>query len=255
MRYSLALTILLALFRTASATPIITFSGSVDGSGTLTVNSNSVSWSNLYFQTPSSVLINGNAWDPASQPTLSLTGPLIPSDLSDYFASTTVTSGRDLAVAEIVSNQVQIHFADTPNGADNYQLQVGFTPKPAPTVTPAATLHIVADIDGSDVLQISNSSATWIHKFWSSPTNVSLNGNAWNTVSNPTLPNSGPTAFLPAGVDLSTVSFTKNAGRDTATYEVFQNYIDVFFADNPVGADTYDVIRIVTDSRAQFGAC
>ena len=139
------------------------------------------------------------------------------------------------------SHQVLIHFDDTPNGADNYQVQVGFTPKPAPIISPAATLHIVATIDGSDVLQISNSGATWIHKYWNNPSNVSLNGIAWDTVDDPTLPNSGATAFLPADVDLSTVVFTKSAGRDTATYEVFPNYIDVFFADNPVGSDVYDV--------------
>jgi hypothetical protein len=241
MRWSLMIVALVVVSRVAVAAPIITFSGSVDGSGTLTVNSNSVSWSNLYFQTPTSVLINGTSWDPLAQPTLPLAGPLIPSDLSDYFVTTTVTSGRDLAVAEIVSNQVLIHFDDTPNGADNYQVQVGFTPKPPPIISPVATLHIVATIDGSDVLQISNSGATWIHKYWNNPSNVSLNGNAWDTVSDPTLPNSGATAFLPTDVDLSTVVFTKNAGRDTATYEVFPNYIDVFFADNPVGGDAYDV--------------
>jgi hypothetical protein len=91
------------------------------------------------------------------------------------------------------------------------------------------------------MVQISNTGATWTHRFWSNPANVTMNGIPWDTVNEPTLPNSGATTFLPAGVDLSTVQFTKNEGRDTATYEVFPNYIDVFFADNPDGASTYDV--------------
>lgn len=35
--------------------------------------------------------------------------------------------------------------------------------------------------------------------------------------------------------------FTKNEGRDTATYQLFSNHIDVYFADNPEGAGVYDV--------------
>jgi hypothetical protein len=53
--------------------------------------------------------------------------------------------------------------------------------------------------------------------------------------------NAGATHFLAAGVDLSTVVFKKNAGRDTATYQLFADHIDVYFADNPSGAGDYDV--------------
>ena len=50
----------------------------------------------------------------------------------------------------------------------------------------------------------------------------------WDTVNQPTLPDSGATAFLPAGVNLSSVVFSKNAGRDTATYQLFPDHIDVY---------------------------
>ena len=103
-------------------------------------------------------------------------------------------SGRDVANAQIENGHLFIDFADTPNGADNYSIQVSFTPKPPPVVSPSATLHISANVDGSDVLHITNSSATWSHGFWGDPTNVTLNGTPWDTVNNPTLPNSGSTS-------------------------------------------------------------
>jgi hypothetical protein len=226
----------------AQATPTITVSGSVDGSGVMEVDANSVSWTNVSFGTPTELLVNGNHWNPSTDPTLGIGGaPLVPSDLNDYFVSTDVLSGRDVANAQIEKGHLFIDFADTPNGADNYSIQVSFIPKPPPIVSPAATLHVSATVDGSDVLHITNTSATWSHGFWGQPTNVTLNATPWDTVNNPTLPNAGSTMFLPPGVDLSTVRFSENAGRDTATYQLFPDHIDVYFADTPVGASNYDV--------------
>ena len=230
------------LIQKVQATPTITVSGSVDGSGVMEVDANSVSWTNVSFGTPTDLLVNGNDWNPSADPTFGIGGaPLVPSDLNNYFVSTNVLSGRDVANAQNENGHLFIDFADTPNGADNYSIQVSFTPKPLPVASPSATLHVSASVDGSDVLHISNSAATWSHGFWGQPTNVTLNGTSWDTVDNPTLTNSGSTMFLPPGVDLSTVQFSANAGRDTATYQLFPDHIDVYFADAPLGASNYDV--------------
>jgi len=205
------------------------------------VNPTSVSWTNTFGVTPTSMLVNGQPWNPSANPSASMTGPLVPNDLSNYLVHTQVVSGRDIANAQIVNNQLTVFFADTPNGQDNYQIQVSFTSKPRPIASTPATIHIVGTIDGSDVLQITNTGATWTHGFWGAPKNVSLNGIAWDTVTQPTLPNSGGTAFLPAGVDLSTVQFTKNSGRDTATYQLLPNSLNVYFGDSQLGSSTYDV--------------
>jgi hypothetical protein len=228
-------------FVAGTAAPTLTISGEVDGSAVMQVNPTSVSWTNTFGATPTSMLVNGQPWNPSSDPSASMTGPLVPNDLSNYQVNTQVISGRDIANAQIVNNQLTVFFADTPNGKDNYQIKVFFTPKPQPVASTPTTIHIVGKIDGSDVLQITNTGAIWTHAFWGSPTNVSLNGIAWDTVNQPTLPNSGATTFLPAGVDLSTVQFTKNSGRDTATYQLFSNSLDVYFGDDQLGASTYDV--------------
>lgn len=234
--------ILLLLSAHSQATPTIEVAGSVDGSAIMQINDDSVSWTNTYFNTPTALTVNGTPWDPSTNSSISVPGPLLPpGPLSDYVVSTDVLSGRDVANAQVVSGQLLLYFADTPNGADNYDAVVSFTPRPPPVPSPTATLHIVATIDGSDTLQITDTGLTWVHNFWNEPSDVTVNGTPWDTVADPTLPDSGPTAFLPAGVDLSSVVFTKNAGRDTATYQLFSNQIDVYFADNPLGSGVYDV--------------
>jgi hypothetical protein len=227
--------------RAPASTPTISVSGSIDASNVMHINPASVSWTRNTGVGPTALTVNGTPWNPTAQPTLSLPpGPLIPSPLSDYFVHTAVSAGRELANAQIVGSEVQLFFDDTNNGPDNYAATVSFTPKPPPTLTPSATLHITADIDGSDTLRITNTNATWIHNAWDPPSNVKLNGIPWNTVTTPTLANSGSTTFLPPGVDLSTVAFTKTTGRDTSTYQLFSDHLDVYFADDFLGAGPYD---------------
>ncbi len=134
-----------------------------------------------------------------------------------------------------------IHLNDTPNGSDTYAFQVVLNEKLPPVQSPEATLHVRAAIDGSDRLVITNTEATWQHNHWATPNDVQLNGIEWNPSVENSLSNSGTTQFLLDGVDLSTAAFTKNAGRDLATFEVFDDRIEVVFADNPNGADWYDV--------------
>jgi hypothetical protein len=242
MRLSVISTILFLLSAYAQATPTIEVAGSIDGSAIMQINDDSVSWTNTNFDTPTALTVNGTPWDPSTNPSISVPGPLLPADsLSNYFVSTDVLSGRDVANAQVVNGQLLLYFADTPNGADNYDAVVSFTPRPPPVPSPSATLHIVATIDGSDTLQITDTGLTWVHNFWSEPSDVTVNGTPWDTADDPTLPDTGATAFLPPGVNLSSVVFTKNSGRDTATYQLFSNQIDVYFADNPLGAGVYDV--------------
>jgi hypothetical protein len=180
-----------------AATPTLSVSGSIDASNVMHINTGSVSWTHNTGVGPTALTVNGTPWNPTAQPTLNLPPPLIPSPLSGYFVHTSVSSGASWPTRRSPAAK-SCSFSTTPtNGADNYSAVVSFTAKPPPTLTPSATLHITGSIDGSDTLRITNASATWIHNAWDPPSNVMLNGMAWNTVSNPTLPNSGATTFLP----------------------------------------------------------
>src|SRR5271170_6650356 len=238
----LACAILFMLCSHVRAATTIDVAGSIDGSGILQVNNNSVSWSNVYQPPPTSLTVNGTQWNPSANPTMNLTGPLLPPDsLSNYFVGTRILAGGDIANAQIVNGKLLIYFDYTHGGADNYHIKVTFRPRPTPVPSPSAALDVSGYIDGSDTLEIRTSGFTWIHNYWSDPIHVSINERPWDTVDDPTLPNSGATAFLPDGVDLSSVVFIKNKGRDTATYQLFPDHIDVYFGDDPDGAGFYDV--------------
>jgi hypothetical protein len=160
----------------AFATPILSVSGPIDGSGVMHVDPAGVSWNNLYYNTPTALVVDGTAWNPSAQPSLNLPGPLLPDDLSSYFVNTKVISGREIANAQIINNQLQIFYADTSLGSDDYSIQVSFTPKPPPAPSPSGTLHIVGMIDGTDTLEIRPSGLTWTHGFWAEPSGVTVNG-------------------------------------------------------------------------------
>jgi hypothetical protein len=55
------------------------------------------------------------------------------------------------------------------------------------------------------------------------------------------LQNAGSHLFLPAGVDLSTARIINRTGRDLATLWADEQVLWVWFADNPNGADTYEL--------------
>jgi hypothetical protein len=215
-------------------------SGTFDGSDLITISQNQATWDHKYWAYPTGVTLDGTAWNPQSSPTLTMGSNLIPADLSDYNVTTTILSGRDEAVAQIATNgTLQINVDDSPNGSSFYNVQVTLTSKPAPTTTRAAFLEISGVIDGSDEIHITPTEAQWIHKDWSTPTNIVVNGISWDPAINPILLNSGATTFLPAGVDLSTAVLVSETGRDLATYDAGAGYADVIFDDNPNGSSQY----------------
>jgi hypothetical protein len=107
--------------------------------------------------------------------------------------------------------------------------------------SPAATLKIRAQIDGSDRLKITTNAATWTHLAYSPPRAVRLNDVAWDLAATNVLANSGTNTFLPAGIDFSTARIVHREGRDLVTLWTDADAMWVTFADNPNGADAYEV--------------
>lgn len=245
VRFAFVLSVaVIALFTAragASQSYLLTFSGTVDGSDLVTLNGNTGNWQHKSFQFPSNVIIDGQAWNPKVQPNLTFASPLIPPSLSGYAIRIRRFQGRDTATAQIQGNKLQLGLSDTPNGADTYKFNVALIPEvKGPTAT-AATLKITANVDGSDELMIGKNGAAWVHRFWSQPSNVSLNGVKWDPASHHTLANTGPTQYLPAGVNFQNATIAQTKGRDIVGIDHFSDHVDVFFADAPVGADLYSV--------------
>jgi hypothetical protein len=102
-------------------------------------------------------------------------------------------------------------------------------------------LKIAAEIDGSDCLKITATEATWDHKCWGSPANVSLNEVPWSVQQTNVLQNAGTNRFLPSGVDFATARIISRKGRDLATMWAEADGLLVWFADNPNGSDYYEL--------------
>jgi len=96
-------------------------------------------------------------------------------------------------------------------------------------------------IDGSDLLKITSTEAIWKHRAWGFPEAVKLNDISWNLRQTNVLSNAGTNRFLPDHLDFSTAKIVKRQGRDLATMWSDTNALWINFADNPNGADAYEL--------------
>lgn len=96
-------------------------------------------------------------------------------------------------------------------------------------------------IDGSEVIEISQTHAWWNHRNWDWPSEpVTLGGVAWNPRQQRYLENRGETKFLPAEVDFENARLENVESRDTVTLETGPRSVRVSIADTPKGAGIYE---------------
>lgn len=239
---ALAVCGLLAGQAAAAESYLLSFSGTIDGSDTITIAGNTAQWQHNYWDFPSgAVMLDGQPWQPQTNTQLVFGSPQVPASLDGYAIRVRRFQGRDVETAERQGNSLVLRLDDTPDGAAPYQYNIALIPEvPAPS-SPPATLRITGTIDGSDEVVVDASGATWSHFYWGNPGQVTLNGVNWSPTNGSVLPNSGATRFLPSGVSFQNVTIHKNSGRDVAGLDTRGDQVAVYFADNPIGADFYDV--------------
>ena len=227
---------------------VFRFSGKVDGSDFIKINHFGAFWNHVNWGWPDgAVTINGTQWNPQQKNYLTTVGlkPFLPEIYAMDTAELEITRGRDVVAMERTKDAVIIYLDDTPPGADIYEFNVHFHPAPlgatAKASSTAATLEVAGQIDGSDRIKVTASQAVWMHQAWSPPANVTLNGIPWDPMAEPTRKNEGTNRFLPAGVDFSTARIASRQGRDLATMWSDKDAVWIQFADNPNGADYYDI--------------
>ncbi len=106
---------------------------------------------------------------------------------------------------------------------------------------PAESLHIVAVIDGSDDLHISQKTAKWVHKSWNYPTEVNVNGYVWNPQAVPVLNPARDGGLLARDLDLAGAVLHKLRGRGTVQLGRDADGLVISFDDPEGGSDTYEV--------------
>ena len=222
------------------------FKGMVDGSDQIVITRQGALWQHVNWGWPDgAVTVNDTRWNPSEKNFLTTTGAV--AFLSEAYSLTAVSlekiEGRDVVALERINDALIVYLDDTPPGPSTYEFKIHFPlgkPKPV-RPSPAATLKIAAQIDGSDLLKITAREASWTHRFWACPSLVTLNDITWNVGRTNVLVNAETNRFLPAGVDFSSAKIVKRTGRDLVTLWADDDAIWVNFADNPNGADDYEL--------------
>lgn len=107
--------------------------------------------------------------------------------------------------------------------------------------TATIALHIVAEVDGSDRLIISEQETLWVHRHWAWPSRVMINDVGWTPQRSPALPEKAHRSLLSERVNFASAKMAVHQGRDTAVLETFDDHIVVHLVDSPNGASTYDL--------------
>jgi hypothetical protein len=230
------------------AEAVFHFKGQIDGSDRIVITHQGALWEHFYWGWPAdSVTVNGSQWQPWEKNFMTTTGAVafLPAEYSLASARLEVIEGRDVIALERTNNALWVWLDDTPPGSAPYEFKIHFYPAPkAPAEirsSPVATLKIAARVDGSDQLKITAGEATLVHKAWGLPEAVKLNDVNWDVGRTNRLVNAGTNTFLPPGIDFSTAKIVQRKGRDLATLWAEAEALWVTFADNPNGADDYEL--------------
>jgi hypothetical protein len=98
-------------------------------------------------------------------------------------------------------------------------------------------LTLTARMDGSGVFTFTDGGLAYEHKHWRRPTDVALNGRAWETLEE----TPEEWAGLRGKLDLSEAWIVKRSGRDIIGLEKTAKGFMIFIADSPNDADDYEV--------------
>jgi hypothetical protein len=227
---------------------VFSFVGKIDGSDRIVLNHDGALWEHVNWGWPQgTVTINGSEWKPQEKNFLTTpnTSKFLPDTFDLNSATLEVIQGRGVVALERGTNGLIVHMDDLSNGAGDYAFNIHFHPA-KPALAPAAsaaraTLKLSAVVDGGDCFIITRSAATWRHVSRGYPSNVTINGMPWTPREQHVWPNEGTNAFLPPSVDFSTAKIASRKGRDLATVWAEPDQLVVSFADNPNGADFYEI--------------
>ncbi len=216
----------------------LTFHGKIDGSEIIEISATHAHWIHRHWGWPGeAVFLNDVTWNPREQRSLDNAGHTRYLNRPVVFGSARLENvkGRDTVALDVGDDLVRVHICDTPNGADVYEFDIVFDSPPTPQ-----SLHIRADIDGSDTLIIDKQGARWIHRHWDWPKEVVLNQVHWNPRKNSKLEYTD--LHLQGAIDFASARLTIHEARDLVVLERNPDRIVIHFADNPLGRADYDVV-------------
>ena len=215
----------------------LSFRGQIDGSEIIELSDTHAWWTHRNWGWPSQPVWLGYVrWNPKQKRFIENSGHTryLPPGVDFSAARLANVKARDKVTLEPGPRSVRVHIVDTPNGGGQYQFDIVF-----PVRVRRTSIHITADIDGSDTLILTRKGAEWKHHRWSWPNRVLIDDVSWKPKDSPRLKRIQWS--LPKGVDLTAARLTVNKARDAAVMECFKDRIVIHFADNPLGRATYDL--------------
>jgi hypothetical protein len=111
-------------------------------------------------------------------------------------------------------------------------------------VAPIKLLRINANVDGSGRMVFTSGGAHYEHRQWQPPTDVSLNGQAWDKLDQTP---AGWKHFC-KGLDLSHAWIVKREGRDVIALEPTTKGFDLYLCDTPNGSADYSVTIAIPET-------
>jgi hypothetical protein len=152
---------------------------------------------------------------------------------------------------------VENHLMKSTFGSIVFGLAVSTTAAAQPTgnesaiqAPPADSAEIVLSfrghIAGSDQIKITQTGATWYHRFWDMPPEpVTLNGISWNPKEQATMKNEGTTRFLARPIDFQSARVKRVQVRDTVAVERKKDSVVIHLNDSPLGGGSLYEFQVV----------
>ena len=100
----------------------------IDGSDCLKITSTEATWDHKYWGGPANVRLNEVSWPVEQTNVLQNAGSnlFLPYGVDLSTARILSRKGRDLATLWAEDQELWVWFADSPNGSDYYELEIGF---------------------------------------------------------------------------------------------------------------------------------
>lgn len=103
-------------------------------------------------------------------------------------------------------------------------------------------IHIIAEIDGCDTLQISETDGFWVHHSFAWPTSVKINSLDWNPKAKPKFAQAGTSQLFAGKIDFLTAKLSVKKGRGSVELKKEIDRIQIRFDDYAAGSDIYEVV-------------
>ena len=220
----------------------------IDSRDELHISNRAATWVHKSGAQPTGVQINGFRWNPQQNPVLTVgnNGWLLPPGLELCGAVMhKLTGGGSVDLGWDAAGLV-IYFDNAGSGPGPYEVEVSFAQVLARNTNLATNdldLRFKARIEGNEEIWLGQHEGKWVHTWSEPPTNVTINGHAWNVATNPVWALNPP--LMPELMDLQRASLTRLAGRGIVNLEDEPERLCLDIEDPEPGAAEYEaVVRV-----------